>query len=625
MGKNAISVMKEGEKSLDELNGKLKQTIENVLAINDAALKTSKNFFNVDTPKKLNDSLKTNKTYVQQLNTELQERQRLEKALERQIERNKQAETENAKALAKARFETQQLNQRNKEAAILSSKLATEYQKQSVRLTQLRKKYKDVALVQGESSKQAKKLLIQITALDNRLKRVDANVGQFQRSVGNYSKAMKGAVGAARSLAGAMGLLGGAFLVVQVFRDAFKRIREFDKEMQNMAGIMRTTRPEIKEVEDRIISIASSSIRTSGEVAALSTELIKLGKRGDDLLNLLEPANNLSIGLKATSAEAGEFLVQTLNAFGAGSEEGLSYADTIATIAQTTSLDFQKMRDSFQYLTPVSRILNKDLAYTGALLGVVADSGIKAEQAGRLLASGQLRLAKSNKTLEQGINEINDAIKAGKTEVEVLGITTKVFGVNAAKAGVALALAFDKLPEYEENIRSSSVALDDLVNEQLKSVDAQLKITTSVWEEFVLSIENGEGSISTALGGFLSGLNSFIKGFTLLNKTTEEYNNYLKNEVENDTLKEVSKAYKEMGDNAEAVAIKEADASRDFIEAKEKEIKVVQDRNKELKKESNFGTGFRKSAGLILPGIVSRENPEIEENEKKIIKQPTKK
>ena len=43
-----------------------------------------------------------------------------------------------------------------------------------------------------------------------------------------------------------MGLIGGAFLFVRVMRDAFNRVREFDKEMQNMAGILRTTRPELK-------------------------------------------------------------------------------------------------------------------------------------------------------------------------------------------------------------------------------------------------------------------------------------------------------------------------------------------------------------------------------------------
>ena len=36
---------------------------------------------------------------------------------------------------------------------------------------------------------------------------------------------------------------------------------------------------------------------------------------------MLKPVTDLSIGLETTGADAAEFLVQTLNAFGAGSEE----------------------------------------------------------------------------------------------------------------------------------------------------------------------------------------------------------------------------------------------------------------------------------------------------------------
>lgn len=467
MGKNAINVMQEGNKALDEINGKLKVTIDNVLAINDAALKIGKNFFNIKTPQGLADSLNNNKNVVKQLNAELVERNRLEKALERQLIKNAQAESATAKALALARFETQQLNKANKEAAVLSSKLSTEYQKQSVKLSQLRKRYKDVALTQGESSKAAKNLLKQVTLLDQRLKRVDGNVGQFQRSVGNYSKAMQGAVGAARNLAGAMGLLGGAFLVVQVFRDAFRRIREFDKEMQNMAGILRTTRPEIKEVEDRIIAVAAASIKTSNEVAELATSLFVLGKSKEDVLQLLEPVNDLSIALGATSEETGEFLVQTLNAFGKGSESAAAFADTIAAIRTSTSLDFQKMRDSFQYITPISKILGKDLEFTGAVVGVLADNGLKAESAGRLLATAQIKLATSGRTLQDALDELNGAYKEGKTGVELLEIANNSFGKQAAKIGVILATQQDRLQEYDNKIRQAGGALDDLVNEQL--------------------------------------------------------------------------------------------------------------------------------------------------------------
>ena len=620
MAKNAITVMQEGNKALDEINGKLQKTIENVLAINDAALKVGKNFFNVKSPQGLNESLKTNKTYVQQLNAELTQRKALEKALENQLAKNKLTESQLNAELVKSRFELQQRNKSVKEAAILSSKLSTEYQKLVVKMNQAGATVQNLNAKRLQGNKLTKQEATQLRTSEIAFKKyqaavlgADASVGRFQRNVGNYSSAMRGAVGAARSLAGAMGLLGGAFLVVQVFRDAFRRIREFDKEMQNMAGILRTTRPELKELETRIIAVAASSIKTSNEVAQLATSLLVLGKSKSDVLALLEPVNNLSIALGATSEETGEFLIQTLNAFGKGSESAMDFADTIAAIRTSTSLDFQKMRDSFQYITPISQILGKDLAYTGAVVGVLADNGLKAESAGRLLATAQIKLATSGRSLQNALDELNNAYKEGKTGQELLAIANDSFGKQAAKIGVILATQQDRLQEYDNKIRQAGGSLDDLVNEQLKSVDAQLKITTSVWEEFILSIENGEGSISKALGSTLGFFNDVIRGWTLLNKTTDEYNEYLKNDLTNETFKEVSKTYKELGKDAEELAIKEADASRDKVEAIEKEIKALQDKNKELK--GSFKEGFLRSTGFLTYGAVSTET---EDNNKKI-------
>jgi len=370
-------------------------------------------------------------------------------------------------------------------------------------INKVTKKYQDLAVrkqLGGKLSAKEERQLISLQAkllkYNNALKKVDSQIGRNQRNVGNYKSALTGLGGTLRSLAGAFGLTSGVFLFAQGIKDAFNRIREFDKAMQNIAGIMRTTRGELKDLEAEIIKVAGSSIKTSREVANLAENLVTLGKTKSEIIDLLEPVNNLAIGLDTTSGEAAEFLVQTLNAFGAGSDEAAQYADTIATIRTSTSLDFQKMRDSFQYLAPISKILNKDLAYTGALIGVVADRGIKAEQAGRLLGTAQMRLASQGKTLIQGLEELNEMSKDAANETESLAFATEMFGVNAAKVGVTLAGAIEKVGEYEDRINSSKGALDDLVNQQLESLDAKILILDSSYEKFILSLEEGNSFMS---------------------------------------------------------------------------------------------------------------------------------
>ncbi|MCH2231678.1 MAG: phage tail tape measure protein, partial [Crocinitomicaceae bacterium] len=387
------------------------------------------------------------------------------------LENKKEASKKrNKKMTAEERLETQRLNRAAKKAAIISSKLSTAYEKQSVILIQLRRRYKHIALTQGVNSKAAKKLQARIQQLDKALKQVDANVGQFTRNVGNYTEAMNSAREAARSLASALGVMGGMFFVAAILRDATQRIIEFDNSMQNLAGILRVDREELADLEQVIIDVASKSIRTAGDIAKLAESLVTLGKTPKEVENLLGPVTNLSIGLNAAADEAGEFLVQTLNAFGASTDEAAKYADQIATIRTSTSLDFQRMRDSFQYIAPISKLLNKDLAYTGAAIGLLSDNGLKAEQSGRLLATAQVKLAAQGKTLAEGLEVINKAYREGKRDVELLAAAGGAFDAQAVKVAVTLSQNTDAIEKNAQAIRDNEGALDDLVNSQLDSL-----------------------------------------------------------------------------------------------------------------------------------------------------------
>ena len=395
--------------------------------------------------------------------------------------------------------------------------LNSAYQQQSRLLNSLRDRYKSLAVEQLKGVKLTRQQAIEfrnlgnrIRQLDRNLKKVDAASGQFNRNVGNYPKTFGIAARSIRSFAGAFGFTSGIYLWASAVKDAFNRVREFDKAMQNISGILRTTRKDLKNLEREIIAVAGASIKTSREVAGLAESLVTLGKGKEEIIDLLKPTNDLSIALETTGDKAAEFLVQTLNAFGAGSDQAAEYADVIATIRTSTTLDFQKMADSFQYLTPISNILGKDLAYTGAIIGVLADNSLKAEQGARLLGTAQQKLAKENISLVDALEQINQAQKEGVQELELLSLASNLFGKQAAKVGIILANNSDILEANAQKIRENGGALDDLVNEQLKSLDAKIKILDSTWEELILTIENGEGSTSKFFKGVVEGATGYL-------------------------------------------------------------------------------------------------------------------
>jgi len=161
----------------------------------------------------------------------ISEQERAERALERTKERKKVAQTQINQSLQKERFELQQVNRETKQNATLTSKVATEYQKQSAKLAILRKSYKDLSTRQEihknltkKEVLEMRKLEAQANKIDTALKKVDKSVGQSQRNVGNYSSAFGNLTSVLRTTIGAFGIYSG----LQVARELFNQIKEVD-------------------------------------------------------------------------------------------------------------------------------------------------------------------------------------------------------------------------------------------------------------------------------------------------------------------------------------------------------------------------------------------------------------
>lgn len=143
---------------------------------------------------------------------------------------------EQAKENAKLRVQVQQKNKELKEEAKINLGLESTYQKQSKRLNELRKKYKNLVLEQGKNTKGAKELKEEIQELDKTLKDVDADVGQFQRSVGNYEKINEGARRSFNSLSGfLLGTLVGSF---ERSRESGRLVTLTIERLKNVVGIV---------------------------------------------------------------------------------------------------------------------------------------------------------------------------------------------------------------------------------------------------------------------------------------------------------------------------------------------------------------------------------------------------
>ena len=147
----------------------------------------------------------------------IQDQEKAEQTLLKTEQQREKLEQERIKTI------NQGLTQKQKEIALSEKKrkiaeratreelkLNGAYSKQSKKLNDLRKQYKDLIITQGKETKATKKMRMEIQKLDSQLKKVDASAGQFQRSVGNYGKAfggLKNLASSALPIAGVAGVI----------------------------------------------------------------------------------------------------------------------------------------------------------------------------------------------------------------------------------------------------------------------------------------------------------------------------------------------------------------------------------------------------------------------------------
>jgi hypothetical protein len=143
--------------------------------------KTTADGFAVASPQSVED--------VKKLTAQIAELQKQIAALESVTEKQKKASKDLTAAQAQENLARQKQRQEVTQQVKLNSDLTTTYEKQVVRLAQIKKELKNIS---AEGGKAPKTLTDEFKKLDGSVRKAEESVGEHQRSVGNYKSALQG-------------------------------------------------------------------------------------------------------------------------------------------------------------------------------------------------------------------------------------------------------------------------------------------------------------------------------------------------------------------------------------------------------------------------------------------------
>lgn len=487
-----LEPQKKSFKEIIELIKLMESEMKDVLKVQQQLVKTS--------DKKSVEGLKKRQRAVQSVNQVSKEMLKLEKQRKAASAQLQIAETKEAKAVAATRIELSRKKKAVKDEILAEKGLVSEYQKQSATLNNLRKKYKDLILVQGKETRATRKLRKEITTLDKRLKKVDAATGQFQRSVGNYGKAFGKVTGVLRNFGLAVGGLA-------VIRNITGIVRNFEQAQADLASVLGVNVEGMKALTDQARELGATTRFTAGEVSQLQKEFAKLGFDQTEIQAMTEATLQLAAATGTELPRAAEVTGSTLRGFGLDASQTQRVVDVMAKSFSSSSLDMEKFATAMSSVAPVAKTAGLSVEKTTALLGTLTDRGLDASTAGTGLRNIFLELSKRGLSFEEAMLQINSATDKNAASLEL-------FGKRGATVGTILSETAEDVSNLEGKLNDAGGAAKEMADKQLNTLNGALDLLKSAWEGFILDLEEGTG----VFGGLKDIIFAVARNFTTIVK-----------------------------------------------------------------------------------------------------------
>lgn len=405
--------------------------------------------------------------------------------------------TEQAKKEAILSLKIQDKTKKLKESVKQSAIGVSQYQKESKRLSELRIKYKDAALLYGINSKEAKSFTTELRSLDRTLKKVDKSAGQFGRNVGNYPKMFSNVM---------LGITGFVFAVaglVRGFGKAISTFVQFEVANAKLRGVLGATSAQTAELTQQQLELGKSTEFSATEVAKAQTELAKLGRTEEEIISLTPSILSAATAFGVELAPAAALVAGQLNAFKLEASEGARVADTLAKATQISAFDFKKLETALGIVSPAAKAVNITLERQLGIMSAAVDANIDASAAATALRNIFIDLA------DQGMSW-DDAMQLINSRTDKLSVANQLFGKRGAVVASVIANNTEKIDQNTIALENAAGTAKKFADEQLNTLAGDVKILTSAWEGFLLGIEKGDGLLSKFIRGSLKGLTSLL-------------------------------------------------------------------------------------------------------------------
>lgn len=282
---------------------------------------------------------------------------------------------------------------------------------------------------------------------------------------------------------------------------------KFDSAMSKVSAVSGATGSELERLRDKAKEMGAKTKFSATESAEAFNYMAMAGWKTGDMLDGIEGIMNLAAASGEDLATTSDIVTDALTAFGLEAKDSGHFADVLAANASNANTNVAMLGESFKYIAPVAGAMGYSVEDVNLALGIMANSGIKASQAGTTLRGALTRLAKPTGEVKGAMEKYGISLTDAQGNMlplrDVMGqLREKFSGLSKAEQAQAATTLFGK------NAMSGMLAI---INSSEKD-----------WNKLANAIDNADGTAEKMaetmmdnLGGQLTLLKSALEGLAI--------------------------------------------------------------------------------------------------------------
>jgi len=240
--------------------------------------------------------------------------------------------------------------------------------------------------------------------------KVAAAQDRLQRSIGARDASRA-------ALSGMKGEILASAGIVMALTAPIKAAAGFEQAMAKIKAVSGATSEEMELLSAQARQLGRDTQFSASEAGAAQELLARAGFKTNEMLAAMPGLLNMAIADGMDLARATDVVASTLRGMGLEADQTQRVADVLAKTSSSANTNISELGEAMKYVAPVARAVNMPLEDLSAMLGVMADAGIKGSMSGTAMRAALIRLAKTPKQAKEALEALG--LEAGDVGEEM--------------------------------------------------------------------------------------------------------------------------------------------------------------------------------------------------------------